>query len=119
MQTSTEVTNYLLAKPGAYVDYPFGPQVRVFKVAEKVFALFDPDQNPLRINLKCEPMQSLALRDLFDAIQPGYHMNKKHWNTITLDGSVPRGELMRLFDLSFELVVKGLPKARRIALRAD
>ncbi|WP_426415031.1 MmcQ/YjbR family DNA-binding protein [Aestuariirhabdus sp. LZHN29] len=118
MQQESDVTRYLLAKPGAYADYPFGPDVRVFKVAGKVFALFDPSRQPVRINLKCEPMQALALRDMFCAIEPGYHMNKKHWNTITLDGTVPEGELLRLFDLSFELVVRGLPKAKRAGLLA-
>ncbi|MCL6415139.1 MmcQ/YjbR family DNA-binding protein [Aestuariirhabdus sp. Z084] len=119
MQNEVEMTRYLLAKPGTTIDYPFGPEVRVFKVMGKVFALFDPAQAPLKINLKCDPIQAQALRDMFPAIKPGYHMNKKHWNTITLDGSVPEGEIQRLCDHSFELVVKGLPKAKRPALRAD
>ena len=68
------------------------------------------------MNLKCDPEQALALRDIFTAVVPGYHMNKAHWNTVILDGSIPRGEIERMIDHSYGLVVKGLPKAQRTAL---
>lgn len=104
---------HCLSKPGAEETTPFGPEVLVYKVGGKVFALTDPDQFPARMNLKCDPDRAVALRDEYDAIVPGWHMNKKHWNTIVLDGSLP-GKLVReMIDHSYELVVKGLPKGKK------
>ncbi|MEJ2131478.1 MAG: MmcQ/YjbR family DNA-binding protein, partial [Gammaproteobacteria bacterium] len=80
----------VLAKPGAIEEQPFGPSALVYKVAGKMFALIAWQAEPLRISLKCEPFEAEALRDEFDAIQPGYHLNKRHWNTVTLDGAVPQ-----------------------------
>ena len=104
---------YLLGKPEAIEDYPFGPDVAVMKVRGKMFATLGEEQGEGRMNLKCDPDQALALRDIFDAVMPGYHMNKKHWNTIKLDGSIPRGEIERMIDHSYALVVGGLPKKVR------
>ena len=101
---------YLLNKRGACEDFPFGPTVIVFKVMEKMFALIPLDQKPLRINLKCDPELALHLRAKYNAVQPGYHMNKKHWNTIILDGSIPNDELSTMIDNSYNLVIKGLKK---------
>jgi len=104
---------YLLSKPEAREDFPFGPDVAVMKVRDKMFATLGEEQGEGRMNLKCDPDQALALRDIFEAVIPGYHMNKKHWNTIKLDGSIPVGEIQRMIDHSYALVVAGLPKKVR------
>jgi len=111
-----KLVSYLEGKPGTSAEYPFGPDVLVYKVKGKMFALYAPKDDPIRINLKCDPQEALMLRDLFDAVLPGYHMNKRHWNTVILDGSLPDGEIERMIDNSYQLVVKGLIKADREAL---
>lgn len=108
----------LLAHKGAMKEFPFGPEAAVFKVAGKMFALIAWTEEPLRINLKCEPDEADFLRTRFSAIGPGYHMNKKHWNTITLDGSIPEDLLIDMIDASYSLVVKGLTRAERQKLEA-
>ena len=110
------LTDYLLSKPEAVQDYPFGPDVAVYKIHNKMFALVGYDNQQLRVNLKCDPNEAIQLRDVFDCVLPGYHMNKKHWNTVVLDGSLPNGEIERMIDNSYRLVVKGLPKAVRQGL---
>jgi len=105
--------DYCLTKRGATEETPFGPDVIVFKVGGKMFALASLDDVPPRVNLKCNPERALDLRDRYEAVQPGYHMNKKHWNTIELSGGVPDAELRELIDHSYELVAKALPKSRR------
>ncbi|MDU0460554.1 MAG: MmcQ/YjbR family DNA-binding protein [Geobacteraceae bacterium] len=107
----------LLSHKGAAIDYPFGPDAAVFKVAGKMFALVAIEDVPLRITLKCDPIEADFLRTMYSAIIPGYYMNKQHWNTITLDGSVPEELLLKMIDSSYTLVVKGLRKAERAALR--
>jgi predicted DNA-binding protein (MmcQ/YjbR family) len=104
---------YLLAKPGAVATYPFGPQPLVVKVGGKMFALVTEDSAPLQISLKCEPEHAQFLRDSFAAVQPGYHLNKEHWNTVTLDGSIPDAGIEAMIDDSYRLVVGGLSKAVR------
>lgn len=112
---------YLLNKPESELCYPFDPDVPVYKIKGKMFALLSdrggksPDKQP-QMNLKCDPLEAQQLRDVFEAVIPGYHMNKKHWNTVILDGSIPRGEIERMIDESYRLVVKGLKKAERNAL---
>ena len=101
---------YLLNKRGACEDFPFGPAVIVFKVMDKMFALIPLDKKSLQINLKCDPELALHLRAKYSAVQPGYHMNKKHWNTIIIDGSIPNDELSAMIDDSYDLVIKGLTK---------
>ena len=101
---------YLFDKPGATEEFPFGPSAMVFKVKGKMFALIAVEKTPLRINLKCDPELALHLRAAYSAVQPGYHMNKKHWNTITIDGSLPDEEIVTMIDDSYDLVVKGLGK---------
>jgi len=108
--------HYLLAKPEAFLDYPFGPDAAVFKVKSKLFAILGTEDGVARVNLKCDPDEALALRDIFPGVIPGYHMNKKHWNTVILDGSVPKGEIERMIDRSYGLVVKSLKKSERTAL---
>lgn len=107
----------LLAQPGAAEDFPFGPDPLVLKVGGKMFALVALNQQPLRISLKCDPTHAELLRDQYPAIEPGYYLNKRHWNTITLDGSVPHDEILALIDESYRLVVKGLPKDMRENLK--
>ena len=107
---------YLLKRPDAFEDFPFGPDVYVYKVRNKMFATLVEVEGLARMNLKCDPAEAAILRDMFDAVVPGYHMNKTHWNTVMLDGSIPRGELERMVDRSYGLVVKGLKKSERIAL---
>ena len=104
---------HCLTKPSVEETTPFGPSVLVYKVAGKVFALTDPDDFPARMNLKCDPERALVLREEYSAIIPGYHMNKKHWNTVTFDGSVPSKLLRELIDHSYDLVVASLPKSKR------
>lgn len=105
--------NYLLGKPGASEDFPFDETTLVFKVGGKMFALIGIQQQPLRLNLKCDPLQAELLRERYPAVLPGYHMNKRHWNTLVLDGSLPAEEIRAMIDASYELVVKGLPRNSR------
>lgn len=86
------------------------------KVHSKMFATLVEDEEGISMNLKCDPHEALILRDIFPAVKPGYHMNKRHWNTLILDGSIPRGEIERMVDNSYALVVRGLPKITRQAL---
>ncbi len=104
---------HLSSKPGAVEDFPFDHVTLVFKVGGKMFALVATDEDPLRINLKCDPVKAEILRDCFPAVLPGYHMNKRHWNTVVLDGSIPDEDLRAMIDESYAMVVQGLPKARR------
>ena len=95
---------------------PFGPDVLVYKVAGKMFSLTSPDEVPPRVNLKCDPERALELRDEYESILPGYHMNKRHWNTVILDGTVPDALLHELVTHSYDLVVKGMTKNQRAVL---
>jgi predicted DNA-binding protein (MmcQ/YjbR family) len=104
---------YCLRKPGATEGAPFGPDNIVFKVAGKMFALAALDEVPPAVNLKCDPDLALELRDRYEQVCPGYHMNKKHWNTVVLDGVIPSAEIRKMIDDSYNLVVQSLPKARR------
>jgi predicted DNA-binding protein (MmcQ/YjbR family) len=99
------------------LDYPFGPDIHVYKVEGKIFAIYFNDKNSEGINLKCDPEHAQQLRSIFNEITPGYHMNKKHWNTIDLTGDLPRSEVFRLVDHSYDLIVKKLPKAVKQRLR--
>ena len=103
---------YLINKRGACEDFLFGPSVIVFKVMEKMFALIPLVKKSLRINLKYDPELALHLRAKYNAVQPGHHMNKKHWNTIILDDSIPDDELSAMIDDSYDLVIKGLKKGK-------
>jgi predicted DNA-binding protein (MmcQ/YjbR family) len=104
---------WLLAKPGSVATYPFGPQPLVVKVGDKMFALVSEGATPLDVSLKCEPAHAQFLRDTFPAVQPGYHLNKEHWNTITLDGSIAEEGIRAMIDESYRLVVQGLSRADR------
>lgn len=106
----------LLTNRSATVDYPFGPEAAVYKVGGKMFAIVAWQAEPLEISLKCDPAEADFLRSSFAAIRPGYHLNKNHWNTITLDGSVPDTLFHKMIEASYALVVKGLTKAERAKL---
>ena len=123
------VRDYLLSKPEAWEDFPFYPDVAVMKVKNKMFATLAPASSKeveadggalsanlvesFRMNLKCDPEEATQLRDVFESVSAAYHMNKKHWNTVILNGEVPMGELERMIDNSYALVVKGMTKAER------
>ena len=104
------------AKPGSAEDYPFGDEVVVFKVAGRMFALVPLGESPGSVSLKCDPDLAAGLRARYAAVTPGYHLNKRHWNTVALDGSVPDEELLELIDHSYELVVARLSRAERKGL---
>ena len=104
---------YCLSKPAATEDTPFGPDNIVFKVGGKMFALAALDEVPPAVNLKCDPDLALELRDRYEQVRPGYHMNKKHWNTVELGGVIPENEIRKMVDHSYDLVVRSLPKVRR------
>lgn len=106
----------MLAKPATTQEQPFGPEVLVFKVMGKVYALLAWQDAPLRLSLKCNPDLAQSLRATYPAITPGYHLNKEHWNTLLLDGSIPEAEVLSLIDHSYELVVQGLKKSERAKL---
>ena len=108
---------YLESKPGARRDMPFGPDALVFKVLDKMFALVAWQKDPLTISLKADPVDAVILRKQYKAITPGYHMNKKHWNTVTLDGSVPDDEIQLMIDESYDLVVQGMTQAKQSQLK--
>ena len=104
---------YCLAKPATTEGLPFGNDTLVFKVAGKLFALAGMDAIPPTVNLKCDPQRALELRDRYLAVRPGYHMNKRHWNTVELESDLTDEELRELIDHSYALVVEGLPKKVR------
>ncbi len=104
-----------LGFPGAVEEFPFGDEVSVFKVGGKMFAACHLDDLPLELSLKCDPDLAAQLRASYPAIVPGYHLNKRHWNTVTLDGSLSDRMVDDLLADSYDLVVASLPKARRPA----
>jgi predicted DNA-binding protein (MmcQ/YjbR family) len=114
--TLEALRNHCLAKKAVTEDFPFDESTLVMRVMGKMFALISTTSVPLSVNLKCDPELAIELRDRYDAVEPGYHQNKKHWNTVTLDGSIPMKELKGMIDHSYDLVVKGLKKADREAL---
>ena len=111
--TADALRRRCLKRPGATEEFPFGEQTSVFKVGGKMFALSALESRPLRVSVKCEPDLAEGLRATYPAIQPGYHLNKRHWVTITLDGSVPDETLLELLEDSYDLVVAGLPARQR------
>ncbi len=98
------VEEYILSLPNAKLDYPFGEDVAVYKVKDKMFALIREGKEPVQISLKCDPLLATTLREKYDTVMPGYHLNKKHWNTIVLTGQLPWGEIQGFIRHSYELV---------------
>lgn len=107
-----EFREYCISKPGVTEDFPFDANTLVFKVMGKMFALTDL-VDEFSLNLKCDPERAIELREQFPAIRPGYHMNKAHWNTIMMDGSLNQKLILELIDHSYQLVVDKLPKGKR------
>lgn len=111
--THKELEDYLLEQPGAWLDFPFGEGTSVYKVGrkdagedEKMFAIIADDSKPVRISLKCDPQLALVLREKYETVVPGYHLNKKHWNTIICSGQLPDDEIKDLIRLSYRLVTE-------------
>ena len=102
------IRNHCLKKPGTSEDFPFDESTLVFRVAGKIFLLAALDETPLQINLKVDPEVSVELQDRYEGVTPGYHMNKKHWITVTVDGSIPSREVLTWIDHSYARVVEGL-----------
>ncbi|WKD34728.1 MmcQ/YjbR family DNA-binding protein [Streptomyces xanthophaeus] len=113
--TPEQLRAFCLGFNAAVEEFPFTPETSVFKVLGKVFALSALDAEPLKVNLKCDPELAVRLREEHEAIVPGYHMNKRHWNTVTV-GGVPDAMLRELVEDSYDLVVAGLPRVERLKL---
>jgi predicted DNA-binding protein (MmcQ/YjbR family) len=113
-----DLRRHCLAQPESVEDFPFGPRTSVFKVGGKMFALSALDARPLQISVKCEPELALQFRASYDAVAPGYHLNKRHWNTISCGGDVPDRLVRDMIEDSYDLVVESLPKQKRERLRA-
>jgi len=111
-----ELRDHCLSFNGAEETFPFGPETSVFKVGGKMFALSQLAADSLRVSVKCEPELAEALREAHRAVIPGYHLNKRHWNTVVIDGSVPDQALRAMVEDSYDLVVSKLPRAGRRAL---
>ena len=115
--TPQDLRAFCLSFNDVVEDFPFRPEISVFKVAGKLFALTTLDARPLTVNLKCDPDDAVRLRGEYDGlIAPGYHMNKRHWNTVTVDGGLPDRLVRELIEDSYDLVVAGLPRAERLRL---
>ena len=108
-----ELRDFCLSLAGADEAFPFGPMTSVFRVAGKMFALSQLDADPLRISLKCEPELAQSLRGTYAAVLPGYHLNKRHWNTVIIDGSLPDRTIREMIEDSYDLIVSKLPSANR------
>ncbi len=102
---------YCMTKAGATESFPFDEVTLVFKVGNKIFALADTESRPITLALKCDPERAVQLREEYDTVVPGYHLNKKHWNTITIDGGIRSSELQDWIDHSYDLVRKSLSRA--------
>jgi len=107
------IRKYFIEKQGTTEELPFGPDALVFKVLGKIYAIISWKQTPLKISLKCDPQEALALRTLYSAVKPGYHLNKEHWNTVTMDDSIPGEEIFKMIDASYYLVAVGLKKSEK------
>jgi predicted DNA-binding protein (MmcQ/YjbR family) len=113
--TAEELRTACLALAEASEEFPFNPETSVFKVGGKMFALTALDAEPLEVSVKCDPELAAQLRTAHASIRPGYHLNKRHWNTITVDGSLPDRTVRDMIEDSYDLVVAALPRARRPA----
>lgn len=108
-----ELREYCIAKKGVTESLPFGPETLVFKVMNKMFLLASMDETPLTFNAKCDPEKAIELREQYPCVLPGYHMNKKYWNTVVIDGSISSTLLCEWIDDSYNLVVDGLTKKEK------
>ena len=112
-----EIREYCIAKPGVTEGFPFDEHTLVFRVMNKMFALTGLDRDPPFVNLKCDPERAIELRGRYEAVQPGWHMNKQQWNSVFYTGNIPTKLVRELFDHSYNLVVEGLKRADREALK--
>nr|WP_262495628.1 MmcQ/YjbR family DNA-binding protein [Paenibacillus sp. B2(2019)] len=116
-ELKNNIIEYCLKKKGTTQEHPFGPTPLVIKVANKMFALiFEETGKVVRLNLKCDPIIAENLREQHDCVRPGFHMNKKHWNSIMIDGSLSASDVFDMIDHSYDMVVKKLPKSLREAI---
>ncbi|HSX16701.1 MAG TPA: MmcQ/YjbR family DNA-binding protein [Patescibacteria group bacterium] len=106
MKTHKEIEEYLLSFPGSRLDYPFGEGVAVYKAHDKMFALVTEKSSPIRLSLKCDPVLAVTLREKYETVMPGYHLNKKHWNTLVLTGQLSWEEVQDLIRHSYDLVTQ-------------
>ncbi len=104
---------YCLLKKAVTEDFPFGETTLVFRVKEKIFLLVSLNADPLQFNAKCDPEKAIELREKYDAVKPGYHMNKKHWNTVVIDGSISTKLIKEMIDDSYDLIIQSFPKKLR------
>jgi predicted DNA-binding protein (MmcQ/YjbR family) len=111
-----QLREFCLSFPGVTEDFPFGPETLVFKVRNKVFAITDIRVEARSVNLKCDPEWAIELRESYPEVNPGYHMNKKHWNTVRLNGNLGDEFVSKLISHSYDLVVKGLPRSQQRTL---
>jgi predicted DNA-binding protein (MmcQ/YjbR family) len=114
--SASDLRKYCLSFPGAQETFPFNPETSVFKVGGKMFALSRLADRPLRISVKCEPLLAQELRGAYPEVLPGYHLNKKHWNTVIVNGSLPKRMIRDMIEDSYDLVVSRLPEIERRAL---
>ena len=113
------IREHALSKPGVSEDFPFDSDTLAFRVGQKIFLLAPLERIPQRFNAKCAPELALELRETYASITPGYHMNKRHWNTIELNGSIPNPKLIELVDHSYVLVFASLPRKIRLEIEAQ
>jgi predicted DNA-binding protein (MmcQ/YjbR family) len=109
--------NYLVTRLHAKEMFPSGPEMAVYKVCHKMFATLTAEGGMPRVSLKCDPELAIQLREQYPAVHPGIQMNKKHWNTIDLDGSIPKEQIQRMIDHSYQLIIDNLPTAEREQLK--
>lgn len=107
------IRKYCMAKKNTTESFPFGETTLVFKVRGKIFLLMGLDERPLQFNVKCEPELAVELRETYSSVIPAFHMNKKHWNTVIIDGQVSSKQIREMIDASYDLVVKSLPRKER------
>jgi len=112
-----ELEQYILSKPDAKLDFPFDEHTAVYKVHDKMFALVPQNKTPINISLKCDPTLAEVLRDQYVSVMAGYHLNKRHWNTIVITGELSDAEIIDLIDHSYQLVVETLPKTEQDKLQ--
>ena len=113
------IREYCLKKKGVTEEFPFNETTLVFKVMNKMFLLASLDSVPLRINLKCDPEKAIEMREQYDSVEPAYHMNKTHWNSVVIDRTIPDREILTWIDNSYNLVVNGLKKADKEKLKRN
>ncbi|MBN2038877.1 MAG: MmcQ/YjbR family DNA-binding protein [Spirochaetes bacterium] len=111
------VKKYLLSKNGSFLDFPFEPDAAVFKVGSKMFALYAVRDDKPYLNLKCDPDDAEIMRSMFKSVEPAYHMNKRHWNTVRIGGDVPDEILFKMIDDSYELVKEGMSREEKNKLK--